>query len=68
MLWKDPQVGLEVKAREVVNWETEGSKSHPKTPNLPYKPMKLSDRVTTVTLIPFGCTRLRMSYLPIIDK
>ena len=68
VLWKDPQVGLEVKAREVVNWEMEGSLSHPQTPNLPYKPMNLSDRVTTVTLIPFGCTRLRMSYLPIIDK
>ncbi|MHB0999214.1 MAG: beta-L-arabinofuranosidase domain-containing protein [Armatimonadota bacterium] len=68
VLWKDPIVGLEVKARKVLNWELEGTKARPETPGLPYTPMELSKKVTTVTLVPFGCTRLRMSYLPIIEK
>lgn len=68
VLWKDAPVGLEVKARQVMNWELEGTKERPETPGLPYTPMKLSKDVTTVTLVPFGCTRLRMSYLPIIDR
>jgi DUF1680 family protein len=67
-LWKDPLVGLEVQARRVKNWEMEGTKERPETPGLPYTPMKLSDNVDTITLVPFGCTRLRMSYLPIIEK
>lgn len=67
-MWKDPLVGLEVQARRVKNWEMEGTKERPETPGLPYTPMKLSDDVDTVTLVPFGCTRLRMSYLPIIEK
>ncbi len=28
--------------------------------------MKLSDEVETVTLVPYGATRLRMAFLPII--
>lgn len=67
VLWKDYPLGLTVKARKVLNWEIEGPKDHPNTPNLPYKPMKLSKRIDTVTLVPFGCTRLRMSYLPTTD-
>lgn len=68
VLWKDIPIGLEVKARKVLDWQIEGSKDRPMTPNLPYKPMKLSAKATTITLVPFGCTRLRMSYLPIVEK
>jgi len=62
----NPPVGLEVKARRVLNWRMEGEPEHPKTPGLPFNPMQLSEQVETVTLVPFGATRLRMTYLPII--
>jgi len=63
-----PPVGLEVKARRVLNWQMEGDPQHPKTPGFPFNPMKLSDEVETVTLIPYGATRLRMAFLPIITS
>ena len=61
-----PPVGLEVKARRVLNWLMEGDAEHPKTPGFPFNPMKLADEIETVTLVPFGATRLRMAFLPII--
>ena len=63
----NPPVGLEVKARRVLNWRMEGDSEHPKTPGFPFNPMQLSDQLETVTLVPFGSTRLRMTYLPIIS-
>jgi hypothetical protein len=45
----------------------EGDPQHPKTPGFPFNPMKLSDEVESVTLVPFGATRLRMAFLPIIS-
>jgi hypothetical protein len=62
----NPPVGLEVKARRVLNWRMEGDPEHPKTPGFPFNPMQLSEQVEIVTLVPFGSTRLRMTYLPII--
>jgi hypothetical protein len=62
----NPPIGLEVKARRVLNWHMKGDPEHPKTPGFPFNPMRLSDQVETVTLVPFGATRLRMTYLPII--
>lgn len=62
--WEHPPLGLRVKARRVLNWRMDGEEDHPMTPGLPYKPMKLSDKVTTVTLVPFGFTHLRLAYLP----
>ena len=62
----NPPVGLEVKARRVLNWRMEGDPEHPKTPGFPFNPMQLADEIETVTLVPFGATRLRMTYLPII--
>jgi DUF1680 family protein len=63
----NPPIGLEVKARRVLNWRMEGEPEHPKTPGFPYNPMRLSDQIETVTLVPFGATRLRMTFLPIIS-
>ncbi|MCX5759647.1 MAG: glycoside hydrolase family 127 protein, partial [Candidatus Hydrogenedentes bacterium] len=65
--WEHPKTGLDVKARRVLNWEQEGNEVHPMTPGLPFKPMKLAKRVETITLVPFGFTRLRMTYLPLVD-
>jgi len=62
----NPLIGLEVRARRVLNWRMEGEPEHPKTPGFPFNPMQLSDQVEAVTLVPFGATRLRMAYLPII--
>ena len=63
----NPPIGLEVAARRVLNWRMEGDPDHPKTPGFPFNPMRLSDQVETVTLVPFGGTRLRMTYLPVIS-
>lgn len=63
--WEHPPIGLEVKARKVLNWFMEGDPEHPKTPFMPFRPMRLEEAVTTVTLVPFGFTHLRMTYLPV---
>jgi hypothetical protein len=62
----NPPIGLEVKARRVLNWRMEGDPEHPMTPGFPFNPMRLSEQVETVTLVPYGATRLRMTYLPVI--
>jgi DUF1680 family protein len=62
-----PPIGLAVKARRVLNWFMEGESNHPLTPGFPFTPMELSKDVENVVLVPFGSTRLRMTYLPIID-
>ena len=64
--WQKPTIGMEVNARRVLNWGAEGSKEHPMTPGLPIAPMRLSEEIESVTLVPYGCSRLRMSYLPVI--
>ncbi len=66
--WSTVPMELEVSAREVEDWQMEGSPSHPLTPALPYIPMKLSPTVAKVRLVPYGCTHLRMTYLPSTDK
>jgi DUF1680 family protein len=63
----NPPIGLEAKARRVLNWRMEGEPDHPKTPGFPFNPMQLSDQIETVTLAPFGSTRLRITFLPIIS-
>ena len=57
-------IGLRARVRTVRNWRLEGDRDHPDTPGLPYKPLDLSERTTTATLLPYGCTRLRLAYLP----
>ena len=65
--WEHPPLGLQARARRVLSWHIEGDPDHPKTPGLPYNPMKLSDQEETVTLVPFGFTHLRMTYLPFVE-
>jgi len=59
-------VGIRVKARRVENWYPEGDPEHLMTPGAPFLPMRLSDTVEDITLIPYGHTCLRMTYLPLI--
>ena len=63
--WEYAPVGLQVAARRVLNWYLEGDMEHPKTPLLPFRPMKLSEEETLITLVPFGFTHLRMTFLPV---
>jgi hypothetical protein len=62
--WEHPPIGLRVNARRVLNWRLRGDPEHPETPLMPFNPVELADEETTVTLVPFGCTHLRMTYLP----
>jgi len=61
------RIGLSARARRVLNWQTEGDPDHPMTPGFPFHPLKCSEHVEAITLVPFGTSRLRMTYLPIID-
>jgi hypothetical protein len=66
--FQHPPVGLEVRARRVLNWKQEGNDEHPMTPGQPFAPMKLAKRVETITLVPYAFTKLRMTYLPLCDE
>lgn len=61
-------IGLRVKAKKVLNWYREGDPEHIMTPGAPFLPMKLDDKLDEITLIPYGHTQLRMTYLPFIEK
>ncbi len=63
--WEYASLGLQAAARRVLNWRLEGDEEHPKTPLLPFRPMRLSPETTPVTLIPFGFTHLRLAFLPL---
>jgi hypothetical protein len=65
--WEQPALGLTARARRVLNWKIEGDADHPRTPLLPYNPVQLSGDVEEVTLVPFGFTHLRLTYLPTED-
>jgi hypothetical protein len=65
--WDDhPPIGLEVKARRVLNWGMAGGPDYPTTPPLPMSPMKLGEERENVVLVPFGSAKLRITYLPVI--
>jgi hypothetical protein len=63
--WEYAPIGLQVKARKVLNWQLQGEPAHPVTPLMPFNPVELGDDETDITLVPFGCTHLRMTYLPV---
>jgi DUF1680 family protein len=64
--WERPPLALEAQARRVLNWCMEGDPAHPMTPGLPYLPLALAEEEETVRLVPFGCTHLRLAYVPVI--
>jgi hypothetical protein len=64
--WEHSPIGLQVKARRVLNWQLVGELDHPQTPLMPFNPLRLSDEETIITLVPFGFTHLRMTYLPVV--
>ena len=66
--WQSPPIGLLTKARRVKNWLMDGTPSHPQTPGLPYRPSETAPVTEIVTLVPFGFTHLRLTYLPIAQE
>ena len=59
-------VGIRVQAAPVADWTLDGSPKHPLTPALPMLPMELGEK-REVTLVPFGCTHLRVTYMPVAE-
>ena len=65
--WEKSPVGLKVKARILPDWKEEWANGHPQTPAMPTKAqLEHPGDEKTVTLVPFGFTQLRMTYLPIL--
>jgi DUF1680 family protein len=67
--WEKPPVGLKVKARILPDWREDWAYGLPQTPAMPTKAqLKNLGNEQIVTLVPFGFTQLRMTYLPILEN
>jgi len=64
--WQHPPIGLQVRARILPDWQTDTINGKPQTPALPAPPLQPERRARTVTLVPFGFTHIRMTYLPVL--
>lgn len=64
--WDQHPVGLRVRARRIPGWEPDRISGRPTTPALPAPPLRTEGETMTLTLVPFGCTQLRMTALPVI--
>jgi uncharacterized protein len=64
--WENAPFGLRARAHRVLNWRLQGEADHIMTPLMPFNPLQLADEVEEVTLVPFGFTHLRMTYLPTV--
>jgi hypothetical protein len=48
---------------QAIDW-----KPDPKAPRLPAEPIAKRDRPETVTLVPYGCTKFRVSMFPVTER
>lgn len=55
-------IQLQAKGRQIPGW---GIDRHGLCAELPLSPVKTSEAVTTLTLVPMGCARLRVSAFPV---
>jgi hypothetical protein len=60
-----PSVGLKCKAKLVPGWKAKGTPDKPIT-SVPELPVETSDAIVEVILVPFGCTNIRMTWLPFV--
>jgi hypothetical protein len=75
-VWEYPQSVLEVDAFRVPDWKFEKpiEQLHPvesydaPEPNVPLKPFQTVGPREKIVLVPFGCTILRMTNLPVIKE
>ncbi|MBM4160471.1 MAG: hypothetical protein FJ217_05150 [Ignavibacteria bacterium] len=54
---------LKVKAKRIPSWELYGGITGP----IPWSPVRSSEPIEEVVLIPYGCTRLRISQFPVVQ-
>lgn len=64
--WEHSPMGIAVKARRLPDWGPDTINGKTQTPALPPPPLKPADRLEEIMLVPFGFTRLRMTYLPVL--
>lgn len=64
--WKHAPIGLVCKARRLPQWQTDTVNGKPQTPALPVPPLQPDAERFNVTLVPFGFTHIRMTYLPVV--
>jgi hypothetical protein len=63
--FEHPPIGLKCKARIIPDWKAGGSPDKPLT-TLPPVPYEASGDEVEVLLVPFGCTRIRLTWLPFV--
>jgi len=67
--WQYAPVGLQVRGRRVTNWGLAGTPERPETPPMPAAGMlEIDDTPVDLTLLPMGCTELRMTCLPFVER
>ncbi|HTV13240.1 MAG TPA: beta-L-arabinofuranosidase domain-containing protein [Acidobacteriaceae bacterium] len=70
--WEKPPVQLKVPARKIAGWELQANPEKPEqkfTPPLPDpKNVQVSETVETITLAPYGSTKLRVTIFPAVKS
>lgn len=67
--WQYAPVGLQVRGRRVTNWGLAGTPERPETPPMPAAGMlEFDGSPVDLTLLPMGCTELRMTCLPFVER
>ncbi|MBI3586588.1 MAG: glycoside hydrolase family 127 protein [Ignavibacteriales bacterium] len=63
--WKidSAPIQLKVKAKRIPEWQQYGGIAGP----LPWSPVKSKESIEDITLIPYGCTKLRISEFPSVE-